>query len=73
MKLAERISTDAEGRAVVDGTELTVTAVLEMLGAGESESEILSKYPGLTHADITACLAYGVHAVREFSCLPLGA
>lgn len=32
--------------------------MLELLAAGQSESDILTNYPGLTREDILACLLY---------------
>lgn len=46
------------GRPTIEGTRMRVTDVLEMLGGGASESEILSDFPYLTAADIRASLSY---------------
>jgi uncharacterized protein (DUF433 family) len=61
MAWSERITVDPEvlgGKPAIRGTRLAVEFVLELLAAGESETEILDQYPGLTKADILACLAY---------------
>ena len=61
MAWSERITLDPEvlgGKPAIRGTRLAVEFVLELLAAGESETEILDQYPGLTKADILACLAY---------------
>lgn len=51
------------GRPVIAGTRITVSEVLEMLGSGMSEADIIEAFPGLSPADIRAALAY---AAREF-------
>ena len=44
------------GKPVVKGTRLSVSLILELMGAGSSESAILASYPQLTREDIRACL-----------------
>ena len=44
------------GKPVVKGTRLSVSFILELMGAGSSESAILASYPQLTREDIRACL-----------------
>jgi uncharacterized protein (DUF433 family) len=61
------------GKPVVRGTRLAVELILELLAAGESENELLSNYPRLTHEDILACLSYASHLAHEFSAVPLSA
>ena len=51
------------GKPVVRGTRLAVEFILELLAAGQSESEILANYPGLTREDILACLSYASYLV----------
>jgi len=51
------------GRPVIAGTRVTVSEVLEMLGAGMSEADIVEAFPNLSVEDIRAALAY---AAREF-------
>ena len=46
------------GKPVVKGTRLSVSFILELMGAGSSESAILASYPQLTQEDIRACLRY---------------
>jgi len=46
------------GKPVVQGTRLSVEFVIGLLADGWSEAEILDNYPGLTHEDVLACLAY---------------
>ena len=60
MPLSERIVVNPEvlaGKPVIRGTRLAVEFILELLAGGQSESEILENYPGLTRDDILACLS----------------
>jgi len=61
------------GKPVVRGTRLAVELILELLAAGETESDLLSDYPRLTREDLLACLAYASHLAHEFRALPLSA
>lgn len=46
------------GKPVVKGTRITVELILERLGDGWSEDEILASYPQLKPEHIWAALAY---------------
>jgi uncharacterized protein (DUF433 family) len=46
------------GKPVIRDTRLAVEFVIGLLADGWSEPDILANYPGLTHEDIIACLAY---------------
>lgn len=46
------------GKPVVRGTRLSVDFVIGLMAEGWSEADILKNYPGLSHDDIAACLAY---------------
>ena len=46
------------GKPVIRGTRLSVDFVIGLMAEGWSETEIFRNYPGLTHDDIAACLAY---------------
>lgn len=46
------------GQAVIRGTRIPVTVVLDNLAAGLSVDEILARYPTLTLEDIRAATAY---------------
>lgn len=66
MAWPERITVDPEilvGKPVIRGTRLSIEFILELLAAGQSESQILANYPGLTQEDILACLS---HASRAY-------
>ena len=65
MPVSERITVDPTilaGKPVIRGTRLAVEFILELLAAGQSESDILENYPGLTREDILACLSPGMVA-----------
>lgn len=61
------------GKPVIRGTRLTVEFILELLASGQSESEILTNYPGLTRDDILACLSYASYLAHEFKAYPVPA
>lgn len=46
------------GKPVIRGTRLAVEFVIGLLADGWSEANIIANYPGITHEDILACLAY---------------
>jgi uncharacterized protein (DUF433 family) len=51
------------GRPTIRGMRITVSEVLEMLGAGMTHADILEAFPYLEEADIQAVLSY---AARNF-------
>jgi uncharacterized protein (DUF433 family) len=56
-----RIALDPDvlaGKPVIRGTRLSVEFVIGLMADGWSEADILGTYPGVTHDDIIACLAY---------------
>ena len=61
------------GKPVIKGTRLSVDFILGLLAQGWSESEILRNYPGITSADIRACLAYASETLRQEKIYPLAA
>ena len=46
------------GKPIIRGTRLSVEFVIGLMADGWSEAEILANYPGITHDDVIACLAY---------------
>jgi uncharacterized protein (DUF433 family) len=61
MNAGDRIALDPAilaGKPVIKGTRLAVEFVIGLLAEGWSQADILSNYPGVTHADLMACLAY---------------
>ena len=59
------------GKPVVKGTRLAVAFLLDLVAAGCAEDEILQNYPGLTRADILACVAYAAEIIRTERVYPL--
>lgn len=56
-----RITIDPDlcnGRPTIRGKRITVQTIMEFLGAGDNEDEILNQYPSLEKADIQACLLF---------------
>lgn len=59
--LEGRIAIDPDicnGKPTLRRKRITVQTVLEFLGAGDSEAEILEPYPSLESEDIRACLRF---------------
>lgn len=50
------------GRAIIAGTRVRVTDVLDMLAGGASIAEITEDFPYLVEADVLAALAYAAAA-----------
>ena len=76
MPLSERIVVDPEilaGKPVIRGTRLAVEFILELLAAGQTETDLLTSYPGLTREDILACLSYASYLVHEYKAYPIPA
>ena len=76
MALSERIVVNSEvlaGKPVIRGTRLAVEFILELLAAGESESDLLENYPGLSREDILACLSYASYLAHEYRAYPIPA
>ena len=76
MPLSERIDVDTgvlAGKPVIRGTRIAVELILELLAAGQSESQLLANYPGLTREDILACLSYASYLAHEYKAFPIPA
>ena len=66
--LLKRISVDSEvcfGKPCIRGTRIWVSLIIDNLGAGVTEQELLGSYPGLSHEDILAALTYAAEMTRE--------
>jgi uncharacterized protein (DUF433 family) len=75
MSWRERIILDPAvlaGKPIVKGTRLAVEFLLELLAEDWSEADILRNYPGLTHEDLRACLAYASDHLKAEKVYPLG-
>jgi len=65
--MQELISSDPKimmGKPVVAGTRVTVEAILDRLGAGESTEDLLEAYPHLTREAVQAALRFAAEALR---------
>lgn len=68
MTLTEGITSTAgicHGQAVIHGTRIPVSVVLDNLAAGLTDTELIAEYPTLTSAGILAALAYAAILARE--------
>jgi uncharacterized protein (DUF433 family) len=66
--LSDRITIDPDlcnGKPTIRGLRITVQTILEFLGAGESESEILKQYPSLDKEDIVACIRFAADLMNR--------
>jgi uncharacterized protein (DUF433 family) len=64
----EMISSDPRvkhGQAVIAGTRVPVSAILDCLAAGMTAEEITTEYPVVTTAGVRAAAAYGAALARE--------
>jgi uncharacterized protein (DUF433 family) len=61
------------GKPVVSGTRLSVEFVIGLMAEGWSEADILANYPGITHEDIIACLAYARDTLSSEKVFPSAA
>lgn len=53
------------GQAIIRGTRVMVSVILDNLAAGLSEDEILAGYPSVTREGIRAAIAYGADLARD--------
>ena len=58
------------GKPVVRGTRLAVEFIIGLMADGWSEADILANYPGITHDDIIACLAYARETLSSEKVFP---
>jgi uncharacterized protein (DUF433 family) len=61
------------GKPVIRGTRLSVEFVIGLMADGWSEADILGNYPGITHDDIIACLAYARDTLSSEKVFPSAA
>ena len=61
------------GKPVIRGTRLAVEFVIGLMADGWSEVDILRNYPGVTHEDIIACLAYARDTLSSEKVFPSAA
>jgi uncharacterized protein (DUF433 family) len=53
------------GKPVIRGTRIMVRTILGALAGGDSISDILENYPGLTFEDVEAAVAYAIELVDD--------
>jgi uncharacterized protein (DUF433 family) len=73
-KLLNRIKLNPKvmgGKPVIKGTRLTVEHILNLLAHGETPSEILAEYDGLTMEDIQACFLFAMESLANTDFMPL--
>jgi uncharacterized protein (DUF433 family) len=61
------------GKPVIRGTRLSVEFVIGLMADGWSETDILGNYPGITHDDVLACLAYARDTLSSEKVFPSAA
>ncbi len=64
----QMISADPQvmhGQAVIAGTRVPVSVILDCLAAGMATDEITAEYPAITLPGIRAAAAYGAALARE--------
>ena len=64
----EMISADPQvmhGQAVIAGTRVPVSVILDCLAAGMTAEQITTEYPTVTAAGVRAAAAYGAALARE--------
>ena len=59
------------GKPVIRGTRLTVDYILNLLGNGAGQDEILEEYDGLASEDIQACLLFAARSLSDTAFVPL--
>ncbi len=71
----ERITIDPEvchGKPVIRGMRWPVEVLLDLLGSGMTEVQILEDYPELEREDIQACIQFARLSVSGESLRPTG-
>jgi uncharacterized protein (DUF433 family) len=58
------------GKPCVRGLRITVYEVLEYLASDMTEQEVLDDFPGITRADLKACIAYAADRERRLMIAP---
>ena len=61
------------GKPVIRGTRLSVDFIIGLMADGWNEADILRNYPGVSHDDLLACLAYARDALRSEKIYPSAA
>jgi uncharacterized protein (DUF433 family) len=61
------------GKPVIRGTRIAVDFVIGLMAEGWTVVDVLQNYPGLSHEDVAACLAYARDAIRSEKVYPSAA
>jgi len=61
------------GKPVIHGTRLSVGFISGLMADGWTEADIIENYPGITHDDIIACLAYARDTLSSEKVFPSAA
>ena len=67
-ELLKRIIIDSKvmvGKPVIKGTRIPVYLILELLGSGMTEKEVLDEYPTLKEEDIKAAVLYASKCIQN--------
>ena len=59
------------GKPIIKGTRLTVEYILNLLAHGDTASDIMAEYGGLSLEDIQACLLFATKSLENTSFMPL--
>jgi uncharacterized protein (DUF433 family) len=68
MSWQDRITVDPNilvGKPIIKGTRISVEFVVDLLGRGWTNEQILREYDHLSPADIQACLAYASEMLKS--------
>ncbi|MBE2258933.1 MAG: DUF433 domain-containing protein [Rhodobacteraceae bacterium] len=68
----ERIVSDPEtlfGKPRIKGTRIGVELILDLMGSGWSEAQILASYPHLRAVDLQAVLAFARDCLKDETCI----
>ena len=68
MNLQDRVVLNPDvlaGKPVIRGTRLAAEFIVDLLGQGWTESQVLENYPGIAHEDILACLRYASQQLKS--------
>jgi uncharacterized protein (DUF433 family) len=71
---SKRISIDASvlvGKPIIKGTRISVEFIVDLLGSGWSQEEILENYEQLTRSDVLAALSYAAERLKDERVYPL--
>ena len=65
--------TTLAGKPVISGTRLSVEFLIGLMAEGWGEADIVANYPGITHDDLMACLAYARDVLSSEKVFPSAA